>query len=499
VRSTNKIRERDMDPAFLLSLINNAQSIDVTELLGSYLKKGDTIPRSSLPEDYVTAVNDAILALQAEVADIKVKYRKKSEPIGMADLDDELKAILTAMFYFLQHVKMQDDTIPVITYNEEGDRVIVVIDNDGNEYNVVIPVMYDSGSSGSFNAIDKARLQNQIDILQGQIATLTNTVDILQRTVNNIKNSGSSAGSNVIIDMGDLDINNIDDAAVRQLITIITSQASKITALENTINTLQGGSGSTSLANIVLQISQCKTDIEKLQTKISKKVQYNDLVVDLQNRFDNIADITRRIGTVESNKMNKPVLDEDGYLYYCADKGSIVASRAPVLSAAVCENAEDVISAQSNNEKFILNVQTGQGYQYDPVKKAYDIVQVSKNTTYNDLLIFNTQTEVIDYMVLNGSIIKLDSLRNNGEVINSANLFIRKVDIAAGTSVKIDRFNNLKKFPPLVLIYDLEADSRTFGKYINGEGVITVSHEEDSFTLHNDSVYELEVLVMAGD
>lgn len=505
MRSVNKIRERDMDPSFLLSLINNAQSIDVVSLLNGYMKKGDELPRASLPQDYVSAVNEAILALQEDVAYIKENYRKKSDPISMDDLDDNLRNILTALSFFVYHIKAKDDAVPIITFADSGERIIIVTDTEGNEYEVIIPIMYDETGSGGggLNEIDKARLQNQIDTLDNSVTKLNHSIDTLQRQINSIKDTaGTTLSGDVTINLGDLDIDNVDDKTIQQLLTAIVSQASRITALENTIAELQGSSsssGSLSLSGIDSQIKRCQTDISDLQDKISQKVQYSDLVYDLQDRFNVLSNIVTRIENVETNKMNKPVLDETGYVYYSAEEGNLLRSRSPILKAAVCENAEEVIAAQSNNEKFILNLQTGQGFEYDPDKRAYDMVQVSKNAFYNNLLIFNTQTEVIDYLVFEGAIVRLDSLRSSNEVVNSARLSVKKIDIAAGSSEYVERFNNMKKFPPIVLVRDSEMSSRTVGNYINSEGIITISHEENGFRLYNDYSLGLEVLVMAGD
>lgn len=506
MRSVNKIRERDMDPKFLLSLINNAQSIDVTSLLNGYIKKGDELPRSSLPKDYVEAVNKILLSLQEDVAYIKENYRKKADPISIEDLDDNLRDILTALSFFIYHIKTRDDTVPIITFADSGERIIIVTDNEGNEYEVVIPIMYDETGSGSggLNEIDKARLQKQIDTLDNNVSKLNYSIDTLQRQINSVKDSvGSVSPGDVTINLGDLDIDNVDDKTIQQLLTAIVSQASRITALENTIAELQGSSSSSSsslsLSSISSQIKKCQNDIYDLQDKTSQKVRYDDLVYDLQNRFNTLSGIMTRIENVETNKMNKPVLDETGYIYYSADEGSLLRSRPPILKAAVCEDAEEVIAAQSNNEKFILNLQTGQGFEYDPDKRAYDIVQISKNPFYNNLLIFNTQTEVIDYLVFEGSIVRLDSLRSSNEIVNSARLSVKKIDIAAGSSEYVERFNNMKKFPPIVLVRDPEMSSRTVGNYINSEGIITISHEENGFRLYNDYSLGLEVLVMAGD
>ena len=61
MRTVNKIKERDMDPSFIMSLISDAQSLDVTALLGNYLRKDDKILRTSLPTEYVNEVSEEII------------------------------------------------------------------------------------------------------------------------------------------------------------------------------------------------------------------------------------------------------------------------------------------------------------------------------------------------------------------------------------------------------------------------------------------------------
>lgn len=492
MRSVNKIRERDLDPRFLLSLMNNVQGIDVSELLNDYIRKDEMLPRASLPEDYVDEVEDSIESLQEHISEIENTYRQIEEPIVMEDLDSELQDILTAIFYFLQHVKTQDDEVPLITYSDDGERIIIVKDDEGNEYNVVIPLMYDNDSDDGFNAIDKARFESQISTLQNQITSLSGTVQVLQKRVDNLRNDGSSAG------LETLEFDNIDNDTIRQLLETLVAQESRIKLLEDTLKEIKGNSSEISLTTINSRVQQCENDIMSLNSKTAQRVQYSSLNIELQQKFNDIVDIKNKVDLMETNKMSKPALEQDGYLYYSAKAGNIVKSREPLLKAAVCKSVEEIVIAQNNNENFIINLQTGEGYQFNKVTKAYDLVQVEKNPEYNYMLVLNTQTEIIEYLILDGTIVKL-SVKNSTDIVNSFNLTVKKVNISAGSNYRIDRVNNLQKMPPTILIYDLETDSRTIGTYINNEGVITVSNDADGFTLYNDSNYGLEVLIMVGD
>ena len=477
MKSVNKIKERDMDPEFLLSLLNNSQSLNITELLSSYVRKDETIPVSSLSQDYVSNVENSLQELQTAVSDIKEQYRKISVPITMDDFDTKTADILSAIVYFLNHVKTQDGTVPVISVSASGDRIIIITDENGNEYNVVIPFMYDYDNG--FSAVDKQRLEAKIETLQNQVNSLASTVHTLKQGVFN---------SNGSVSYGDL---TVDNAVVSQLVSVISGYGEKISLLESKLAAFQ--------SDITEQTDRHENDITALNNKVAKKVQYTNLSVELQQKMDDISDVTRRLSSVESNKMNMPVLGQSGYLFYSAEESNAIKARVPVIKAFVCGTVDDIVTAQNNSEDFIINLQTGEGYQFNSLNKAYDIVQIERNPEYEYMLILNTKTEVIEYMVLGGSLLKLDSAHNSASLINSANLTVRKIVIAAGSSSRVERLNNLKKFPPLVLVYDFESDSRSIGTYINGEAVITVSHDENGFVLYNDSLQELEVLVMAGD
>lgn len=481
MRSINRIRERDIDPDFLFRLINDTPSLNVTELLRDYVKKDDILSYESLPSEYVNKVNDSLQALQNDIIDIKDKYRLKTNPISVEDFNEEVFNTFKAMAIFLQHIKT-DDNIPLISITDDGEKTIFIIDEDGKEYPVIIPI---TANSSNVDSIEITKLQAQIDALQRSFNNLQHNVKVLQIT-------GSTGTQSSLADL------DMDSLTVEQLLNVLQEQDRTINNLKQRLDTLQGTTDPLSIGALGQRISQTESDIRSIQDQQSVKVSYESLNITLQEKLDTIVDMSRRLSLVESNKMDNPVLDQNGYLYYSADTGYIIQARPPIIKAAVCNNIEDVITARNNKEKFIINISTGEGYMYDRDTETYDIVQVERSSDYNYLFILNTVTELIEYFVLEGTIVKLNSLYNSAQLINNY-LTVRKANIAAGSSFTVQRINNLKKLPPLVLVYDFEEDSRTHGMYINSENVITVSHDTESFTLHNDCSYEVEALIMAGD
>ena len=483
-----------MDPEFLLSLMNNADSVNIAELLTDYIRKDEIIPLSSLPSEYFNGINNELDTVKNNIVDITENYRQKSVTIKLEDLDKDLQDLFNGMLYFLQHVKKQDDVNPVITYSENGERVIIVIDNEGNEYNVVIPVFYDTDSSVT---IDQMRLEAQINNLQNQVNNLTSTVNALKRQMSGV--GTATAVNSYSVNLGSLDLSIIENDTVRELLSAIISQASKISKLEDSLYALTEGNDDISLNMISSRLAQCEYAIDSLESNSSRRIQMSDLNTELQQKINTITDIERRTALVENNKMNVPVLKQSGYLYFSTEEGQTLKSRPPIIKATLCETSEDIVTAQSNKEKFIINLQTGEGYQFNSVNKAYDIIQIEKNPEYEFSLFLNTETETVDHFVLNGTLMKINSSRNLAAFIGSTNITVKRVNVVSGSNYRTERLNNLKKFPPLILVYDFEENSRTAGQYINAEGVVTVSHDAEGFTVYNDSLYELELLIMAGD
>lgn len=481
MRSVNKIRERDIDPDFLFRLINDTPSLNVTELLRDYVRKDDVMSYESLPSEYVNRVNDSLQTLQDNITDIKSRYRLKTDAIRAEDFDEEVFNTFRAMAIFLQHIRA-DGYIPLISTTENGDKSIIIVDENGIEYPVVVPVTTDSTT---VDLIEITKLQVQIDTLQRSFNNLQHNIEVLQIT--------GAAGTQS--SLTNLDADNV---TIQQLLDVLQEQDRVINSLKQRLDALQGTADQLSIGALEQRIAQTESDIRNIQDQQSVKVSYESLNTALQEKLNTIVDMSRRLSLVENNKMDNPILDQNGYLYYSADMGYIIQARPPIIKATVCNDIEDVITARNNKEKFIINISTGEGYKYDRNKETYDIVQVERNPDYNYLFILNTVTELIEYFILEGTIVKLNSLYNSTQFINN-HLTVRKVNIAAGSSFTVQRINNLKKLPPLVLIYDFETNSRTYDTYINSESVITVSHDTESFTLHNDCSYEVETLIMAGD
>ena len=487
MRSVNKIRERDMDPEFLLSLLNNSQSLNITELLNSYVRKDETIPVSALASDYVESVENNLQDLRSSISDIEEQYRKTDTLISMKDFDSEINDILSAILYFLKHIKTQGDAVPIISTTNEGDRIIVITDNTGNEHNVIIPFMYDTDSS--FSVIDKQRFDSQLATLQSQVNNLASAVYTLKQVLG-LNNTESSAGYS-----GSL----TGDINVSQIMTTLSEQSDRISQLENRLAALQSNNDNVSLDDIMNKLKEHDNAVLTLQEKSAKKVQYTGLSPELQQTVDNMSDFARRLSLVENNKMNVPVLDKNGYLFYSVEEGNTVKSRPPILKASVCDDVDDIVVAQNNNEDFIINLQTGEGYQFNSISRSYDTFRFEKNPEFEYMLILNTQTEAIEYFVFEGTLVKLNNVINGTQNINKSGVTIKRVTMAANSSYRLERFNNLKKTSPTVLVHDTEDNSRSIDKYINSEAVITVSHDNNGFTLYNDSVHELEVLIVAGD
>ena len=89
----------------------------------------------------------------------------------------------------------------------------------------------------------------------------------------------------------------------------------------------------------------------------------------------------------------------------------------------------------------------------------------------NTYTIYNDTDEVMDYVIMSAPV-----ETTTEELLTGAN-----------SSMTFARTNALVKTAPVVLIKDLIPASRTYGKYINSTGLLTVSLSENVVMIHNDA------------
>lgn len=502
-KTVGKIKQRDLDPDLILALSEAHDPSVITSLLASYVKKTDVISRSSLPDDYVGEVDERLAALEKRVTNIESNFFSNETKLIIDNLDDSLKDIILALETFVSNVKKEGD-IPVISSNIYGERVIMVKGADNNEYPVVIPDI--SLNPDGFTDIDKKTIDMRIKQLQSKASEFESALKAIRLQINGIDRATITLGTTLggISAIGGISAGGLSDAMsysmAADVSASLTSNAARLTNLETTVDAMRGTTAKVqSMYSMQRDILAQANDISVLQHDITAQVQYADLNAELKNKINMISDLNRRLGIVEVTKMNQPSLSQSGYLYYGKDEGQFVRPRMPVISATVCESYPEVLNAQTSGQPFIIDTYTGIGYSYNEVTKGYDTVKICETSAYDNLFILDTATDVISHAIIDGSLVKLNNGQNSAKAIGTSNVNARVLQISAGSVEVIHRLNNLKKFPPVVLMHDLDEYSRTYDSYISSEGTITLSHNVDGFVIHNDSDHKIEVLVIMGD
>jgi len=494
VKSVNKIRARDLDSDFLLDIYGSKTAGQLQTLLSGYLKKTDRVNRNSLPEDYVNDIDNQIKAVQGDIADIKDEYRKKDVAINLSDLDQNVVDIINGLSYFIQNVRT-DRGNTLVAETSTGQRAIKVRDNTGEEHIVILPDTYyersDEAVSLQLMADRVRQLQLRFTVLEETIKAVIKRLDGLPApTIDTSLPYYPGGGDSMILPPYD----------TQGTVTSSLSISSDYETLINEVSDFLYGDGSSSLSFINNKIGRLQTSVTNLEGKVSSGIKRTSLESSVQNDLNRISEFATRIGNLEITKMTEPTLDKSGY-FYCnrSSDNSTISLRTPVIRALLCYDNSSVTSAISTMEPYIIDCTQGIVYNYNSTTNTYLSKSLSESTLYDNLFVMDVTTNIIEYIIIDGTLAKLNNGKNSATNIGASSISTRTVTIASNNSERIGRVNNLKKYPPTVLVYDNDITSRTNGSYINNEGVITISHNTDSFVVYNDSDKTIEVLIIMGD
>lgn len=85
------------------------------------------------------------------------------------------------------------------------------------------------------------------------------------------------------------------------------------------------------------------------------------------------------------------------------------------------------------------------------------------------------------------TITKVNLSTDNGTAIMPTIASFTDQLINANSSKTYTKDDALTSMPVTVLVKDPDSSSRTYGKYINSEGVATIAYTSNSFTIYNDT------------
>ena len=474
MKSPNKIRERDMDDDFLLSLRSGMDSVEVSRLLTEYLRRDEVISAGQLP------INDirTLLGLDKE------------------DLDTLMHTFVSVILKLIG--TEQSKGFKVSIQKNDSTYVIKVIDDDGKEHDVIVY----NDSAWNINGV--------LGVLVDNNGTPTSVLvddenGVQHEILVNPSDSDSYANENVIRMISDLQ-------------TQVTNLQSKVNQLESSGSSGGGSSSGGDSALYENIINEVNLKNEELINRIND---YELIIRELQRRLSVLESVRDEGDTITETRLSQDIIDKlnkveeiqstvdtlddkylqvgrmsEGQVIHCVYGNSVVGGRDLVIYATICVDDDEVAQAESEKRELIINVSSGMKYEYDSENDEYDELPFLGDHKNDNVFICNIDTENIQFVVLDDKFIEFAGGGMTGGSGAGVTVTMKSFEIPLNQSVEVERLNNLRKVPPTILIKDKLADSRTYGQYINSEGFVTVSNTTSSFTIYNDSPYILEVVAI---
>ena len=450
-----------MDADFLLSL---RTGIPIEELMDIYMRKGEIINISQIPEEYteyirrlisgmglriVTENNlDSNLRFWLEQLKGLFKTPETNGPLYIGDGQQIFIDIQTSLANSEENVLVNDDN-NVLVNNDNS-----VLVNNNVSY-ITMPIMADyPHTKGTVDdeLVNSLILMNEIQ--QSQIDALRSQVESLSMQQSS---GGSSSGSS------GLSLQQQIDAAVQEAIQGLNIGNSN---LENRLSVIE------------MDINQIRNTFDNNNTVYEENLDYG-----LRQKIDSISTFSDRIDDIDNNYLRKGTMKDGQWIKCQSASYNVVNGSDMIISAVVCTSEEDLEAEQNIKTEQIIAVYNGTLYEYDSDDDRYFSYNLMTDR-YEGQFVYDTKAEAIVYVIYNKHFVKV---ANQGFTLKRTNMDIRTIQLEAGDSIEIERMNNFDKIPATVLIEDTVSGSRTEGEYINSEGIITVVNKTNSFVLYNDS------------
>lgn len=326
---------------------------------------------------------------------------------------------------------------------------------------------YTSGDEYSSELNNKINtLSSNLDLLKKQVAGITASDGTsLTDAVSNNKNKIQQLTEQINTMQTDLN-SSLEKIKSLPSTEKITSLDSRIEEVNNRFNTIK-----TELED------EFNNEYRHLDTPIAK----SDLDNALQSTINKTEDLISRFSNASSN--NQVLYGNQGQTVIFDGNGNPKAADIFHTDVIICNTEQEVQDNINdlNNNKDIINISSGTVYKIN--ENYYE--NQSSSLRYISYAIAG----VLDYnnsFVYNKDDSTFSVLMDGKFVTPKKNVFLKDITVQANASLKVARENVFKKTPIVFLIKDMQNDSRTKNKYINGEGVATVAYEDDGYTIFND-------------
>lgn len=397
-----------------------------------------------------------MLALQTgassgDVSDFLANYVSKTDTIALSQINNaELKDFLNDQHYLSGQIKLTDLSTEVINY---------IANSAGTNY--------DPGISTT----DVTTLQELIEELQETVGTQAKTIEGLEGRIKTLEEK--------TIDVNDIDLSGYVKKSDYESDKETIEQ--NITRLGDNITTIEG-------------------DITTISTTVNN---YSDTTIttsqldqSIQEQLSKIPTLEMTIENLPSHYLPIPSTGSKGLVYYNSTTKKTYC-RSAMIPCYIYTTSSDITAAKSSKLSPIVDVSASTIWYYNNSNQSYTSESFKGDSgLYEGCSLVNLQTEAIEYIITDGSLFQVKSAGGSGTGgSNSTSITLFKYTLQKGQSTTIDRANNLNKMPPLVLVKDTETGSRTKGKYLNAEGVLTLANDNAGITIYNDSGSIADIIV----
>lgn len=448
-KSTNKIRERDIDEQLLISLRTGTSSSSIQDMLAAYMKKNDPILASQLDETQLQAL---------------------LEDLGFLPGDITLERLDSAVIQYIQEL---------ISTSIAG----IETNNDTTTLNDQVTALQTLVSTQQ-STIDK--LVGRIETLEGQTVEVPSLKGYATETM--VKQSIEPLQTKV--DSLDTTVTNLIDNTISKVNNDIITIKNTLTAAQSNISELQ--KNFTSLTTKVNALEQ-KTVI------ITEK----NLDPTLKQKIDRIDTAYSQVMTIiPSQYLRKPVSGA-GFVQF-NDSSDTVTVQSPLVPVYIALDQTAVDNYKSFQKSPILDVSQqklllGDWNEVDGVSTyEYRIIIFSDNMQYDGCSFLNIETETLDYVYTAGQLHSIKGTKTDtSAAYNPFEIITQSYTLVQNESVTINRLDNLIKLPMVALLKDTNVASPTYGHYYNDiNNAIIMDSLDTNTTIINTSTETIEILVI---
>lgn len=377
MKSPNKIRERDMDDDFLLSLRTGMDPVEARKLLVEYLRKDEMVSAGQLP-----------------ISDIR-----RLLGLDMEDLDTLLHTFVSVVLKLIS--AEQSKGFKVSVQRNGNTYVIKVIDDDSEEHDIIVY---------SDSLWETERIRSVFVNVNGK------------RTGVFIEDD-DGVQQEVTVDTK-INFNGVSEDVARMIIDLRT----QVNNLQSKVNQLESGSGSGFYSNSSMLYEDIINKMNLKNAKLSNRMDTYELVIreiqrklsvleigdiitkeklsqDIIDKLDQVDEIQSTVNTLDNKYLQAGNMTE-GQIIYCIDNNLVVGGRDLVVYATICFDDNELAQAKSEKRKLIINVSNGISYEYDSKNDEYDELPFVGNHKNDNVFICNVDTKNIQFVILDDKFIE---------------------------------------------------------------------------------------------